>query len=58
MSFESLDFAYHRGVDDKFTYTLCVLSLTSTQDSLQASQFLRLTYNILKKMSQREIVLI
>ncbi len=22
MSFESLDFAYHRGVDNKFTYTL------------------------------------
>ncbi len=21
MSFESLDFAYHRGVDNKFTYT-------------------------------------
>ncbi len=23
MSFESLGFAYHRGVDNKFTYTLC-----------------------------------
>ncbi len=22
MSFESLEFAYHRGVDNKFTYTL------------------------------------
>ncbi len=86
MSFESLDFAYHRGVDNKFTYTLnrtqillilckrphkvylikilmhqaqtgfgtknwilCVLLLNLTQDLLQASQFLRLTHNILKK---------
>ncbi len=93
MSFESLDFVYHRGVDNKFTYTLnwtqillilckrpnkvylikmlkhqvqtgfrtnigfCVLLLNSTQDLRQASQFLRLTHNILKKRSQRDIVL-
>ncbi len=95
MSFESLGFAYHRGVDSNFTHTLnwtqillilckrpnkvylikmlkhqaqagfgtkkwilCVLSFTSTQDLLQASQFLRLKYNILKKMSLRDIALI
>ncbi len=76
MSFKSLDFAYHRGADNKFAYTLnwtqnssykdfkapgsnrfwdkmcglCVLQLTSTQDLLQASRFLRLVHNFLKKI--------
>ncbi len=37
---------------------LCVPNLTSTQDVLQASRFLRLAHNILKNMSQCDIVVI
>ncbi len=95
MSFQSMDFAYHRVVDNKFTYTLnwtqillilCkrpnkVYLIKMLKHLAQTSfgtkmglyvfclwlrhmiyfrrlNFLRLVHNILKKRSQRDIVLI
>ncbi len=44
MSFESLDFAYHRGVDNKFTYTLnwthILLILCKRQNKVNLKQVL------------------